>query len=69
MTFSFVIPVFRTEPYLARCLDSLVAQTDGDFEAIVVDDGSPGGGAEEIVAAYDARFRFLRRRLQGGSPC
>jgi len=59
--FSFVIPVFKTEQYLARCLDSLVAQTDGDFEAIIVDDGSPVGTAGEIVARYDARFKYIRQ--------
>jgi len=58
---SFVIPVYRTESYLTRCLDSLVAQTDGDFEAIVVDDCSPDGTASEIVARYDKRFRCIRQ--------
>jgi len=74
MTFSFVIPVFRTEPFLARCLDSLVAQTDGDFEAIVVDDCSPssesksknGGAASEIVARYDKRFKYVRHEKNLG---
>ena len=42
MKLSFVIPVYATERYLRRCLDSLEAQTDGDYEAIVVDDASPG---------------------------
>lgn len=59
MTCSFVIPVYKTEPYLARCLDSLAAQTDGDFEAIVVDDCSPGD-CRAIVARYDDRFRYVR---------
>ena len=57
--FSFVVPVYNTERFLPRCLDSLVAQTDGDFEAIVVDDCSPGN-CREIVARYDARFRYMR---------
>ena len=39
--FSFVVPVYGTEEYLPRCLDSLFAQT-GDYEVIVVDDCSPG---------------------------
>ena len=58
---SFVIPVYRTERYLKRCLGSLVAQTDGDLEAVVVDDASPDGGAAEIVAAFrDPRLRSVR---------
>jgi len=71
MKFSIVIPVFGTERFLPRCIDSLVAQTDGDFEAIVVDDGSPAAqgreqgtpdakSAAEIVGAYDSRFRCVR---------
>jgi len=59
MKFSFVIPVYKTERFLPRCLDSLVAQTEGDFEAVVVDDCSPGNCAE-IVECYDARFRYVR---------
>jgi len=69
MTCSFVIPVYRTEQYLPRCLNSLVAQTDADFEAVVVDDGSPRGergtgdegSAAEIVARYDGRFKCIRQ--------
>lgn len=56
---SFVIPVYRTEQYLKRCLDSLVAQTDGDFEAIVVDDGSPEP-LDGAAVTSDPRVRFLR---------
>ena len=58
--FSFVIPVFATEEYLPRCLDSLVAQTDGDFEVVIVDDCSPGD-CHAIVARYDGRFRYIRQ--------
>lgn len=60
MKFSFVIPVYQTEAQLPRCLKSLAAQTCGDFEAIVVDDGSPGGRAAEIVSSFDSRFRYVR---------
>ena len=37
---SVIIPVYNTEAYLPRCLDSLLAQTYTDFEIICVDDGS-----------------------------
>jgi len=57
--FSIVIPVFNTERYLTRCLDSIRAQTERDFEVLVVDDASPGN-ASEIVARYDDRFRCIR---------
>ena len=38
---SVVIPVYKVEPYLRRCVDSVLAQTLSDLEIILVDDGSP----------------------------
>jgi len=55
---SFIIPFYGSVPLLKRCLDSLVAQTDGDFEAIVVDDRSPES-AKELLVQYDNRFRYV----------
>ena len=40
MLFSIIIPVYNVAPYLRECLDSVLAQTFGDWEAICVDDGS-----------------------------
>jgi len=42
--FSIVIPVYKTEPYLEKCLQSIKDQTFTDFECIIIDDGSPGVG-------------------------
>jgi len=55
---SFVIPFYGSVPLLQRALDSLVAQTDADFEAVVVDDCSPES-AKNLVAKYDSRFRYV----------
>jgi len=38
---SVIVPVYNVEPYLRRCVDSILAQTFSDFELILVDDGSP----------------------------
>ena len=38
---SVIVPVYKVEPYLHRCVDSILAQTFTDFELILVDDGSP----------------------------
>ena len=38
---SVFVPVYKVEPYLRRCVDSILAQTFQDFELILVDDGSP----------------------------
>lgn len=58
MLISFIIPFYGSVPLLKRALDSLVAQTEGDFEVIVVDDRSPEC-AKDLVAGYDGRFRYL----------
>src|SRR5919199_767079 len=58
---SVVVPVYNVEPYLATCLDSLVAQTVDDFEVVMVEDGSTDN-SPAIAAEYaerDARFRVL----------
>lgn len=38
---SVIVPVYKVEPYLRRCVDSILGQTFADFELILVDDGSP----------------------------
>lgn len=38
---SVIVPIYNVEPYLRRCIDSILAQTHVDFELILVDDGSP----------------------------
>ena len=57
--FSFIVPVYGTERFLPRCLDSLFAQTDKDFEVIVVDDCSPGDCAA-VLKPYAGRVRYVR---------
>ncbi len=55
---SIVIPIYKVERYLERCLNSLKAQTFSDFEAILIDDGSPDGSGAicDAFAREDARF-------------
>jgi len=49
---SIIVPVYNTEPWLARCLDSLVNQTIKDLEIIVVDDHSTDGSLD-IIREYE----------------
>lgn len=69
-TVSAVIPFFGVEEYILACLDSVRAQTLGDFEAILVDDGSPDASAERAreVVALDDRFRIVTQANQGLGP-
>src|SRR5690606_35289529 len=64
---SIVLPIYNVEEYLAECLDSILAQDFGDFEVVVVDDGSPDGSAD-IAAEYAARDPRLQivTRPNGG---
>ena len=64
---SIIIPVYNTEKYLRRCLDSAVNQTFKDIEIIVVDDFSPGN-CREIVESYnDSRIIYIRHELNKGT--
>ena len=60
---SVIVPAFNAEKYLGRCLDSIAAQSFGDWECIVVDDGSTDGTAAmaDGYAAKDARFRVIHK--------
>jgi glycosyltransferase involved in cell wall biosynthesis len=63
-TFSVVIPTFGRPAFLAEAVASVLDQTDGDFECIVVDDASP----EPAVLPDDSRLRLVRRDENGGPP-
>ena len=58
---SVIVPVYNAEPYLRRCLDSILVQTFTDFEAILVDDGSTdhSGAICDEYAVRDARFKTI----------
>lgn len=56
---SIVIPVYNTERYLRRCMESVVHQTYRNLEIICVDDGSTDGSGA-VLDAYAARDRRVR---------
>ena len=66
---SIIIPVYKVEKYLRNCLDSVLAQTYQNWEAILVDDGSPDNcpAIIEEYAAREARFRTVHRENGGQS--
>ena len=56
---SVIVPVYNTGQYLARCLDSLVAESEPKTEIICVDNGSTDESAK-ILAAYAARYPNIK---------
>ena len=66
---SIIVPVYNTARYLARCLDSIAAQTFTDWECICVDDGSTdeSGAMLDAYARRDARFRVIHQENGGVS--
>ncbi len=60
--FSIITPVFNQEKILERCVRSIQAQTDPDFEVLFVDDGSTDGSVQllEMLTGRDPRFRMIR---------
>lgn len=66
---SVIVPVYNTEKYLKRCVDSLRAQTLSELEILLVDDGSTDGSAAmcDGFAAEDARVRVFHKANGGSS--
>lgn len=64
---SVIIPCYNCEKYVAKCLDSVLAQTFEDWEAIVVNDGSTDGSVEILnrYAAKDSRIKIVAQENQG----
>lgn len=60
---SVIVPIYKVEPYLRKCVDSILAQTYRNLEVILVDDGSPDGcGAIcDKYAKLDSRVRVIHK--------
>ena len=67
--FSIIIPVYKAEKYLRRCVDSIIEQTRPDWELILVDDGSPdkSGALCDEYARKDDRIRVTHQKNGGAS--
>jgi glycosyltransferase involved in cell wall biosynthesis len=66
---SIIVPVYKTEKYLRRCIDSVLAQTFTDFECILVDDGSPDNCPVlcDVYAVKDSRIVVVHQKNYGVS--
>lgn len=68
-TISIIIPVYNSEKYLARCLNSVLSQTYTDFEVIIVDDGSTDSSNQICIeyAQKDKRVKVFKQENKGAS--
>lgn len=66
---SVIVPVYKVEPYLRKCLDSIVGQTYQNLEIILVDDGSPDKCGEicDEYARRDERIQVIHQENGGVS--
>ena len=66
---SIILPIYNTEDYLNKCLDSIVLQTYQDWELIAVDDGSTDKSGEILdeYAARDSRIHVIHQENGGES--
>lgn len=66
---SVIVPVYNTEKYLHRCIDSILAQTFSDFELLLINDGSRDKSGEicDKYALKDSRVRVFHKENGGVS--
>lgn len=66
---SIIVPIYNTEPYLARCLRSVENQTYSNIEVLLVDDGSTDGSAAvcKELCERDSRFVYVHQENAGQS--
>jgi len=64
---SVIVTIYNVSKYLTRCIESIINQTHGDIEIILVDDGSTDG-SEKICDEYakiDARITVIHKKNEG----
>src|SRR3712207_3488429 len=62
---SIVLPVYNAAAYVAEAVRSVLAQTLGDFELILINDGSTDGSRDVLATFHDHRVRLIDQPNQG----
>ena len=66
-TFSVIVPIYNVEKYLKECIESIIGQTFGDFQLILIDDGSPDNCPAicDDYAKKDNRIMVIHKENEG----
>lgn len=62
--FSLIVPVYKVEEYLPKCIESVLAQKNQDFELLLIDDGSPdncGKICDDYAAKYPEKISAIHQ--------
>lgn len=64
---SIIVPIFNVEKWLTRCLNSICKQTYGEFEVLLIDDGSIDNSGEicQAFVSKDNRFKYYKKENGG----
>lgn len=64
---SVIVPIYKVEKYIKKCIESILAQTFSDFELLLIDDGSPDscGKICDMYAMKDHRIKVLHKKNGG----
>ena len=65
---SCIVPIYNSEKYLSKCLDSLTNQTMKNYEVILVDDGSTDNSkkiVDEYIKLYPDKFKYFYQKNMG----
>ena len=64
---SIIVPIYNVEPYLRKCVDSIIVQTYNNLEIFLVDDGSPDNSGRicDEYAQKDKRIRVIHKKNGG----
>jgi glycosyltransferase involved in cell wall biosynthesis len=58
--FSVIIPLYNKAPYVGKTIESVLGQTLGNYELIIIDNGSTDGSSEIVAGFTDPRIRTIR---------
>lgn len=60
-----ILPVFNAGEYIRACIESVLVQTEKEFELLIINDGSSDNSEEMILTFKDSRIRYVKQGNQG----